>query len=235
MPTAPVASPDPTARPAPIDGRPRPDRGAGLLRQPSLFGDGPPAVDPSFTTMRRTILRGGAWVDHQDGWLRGDDRLLTDLVSTTSWKEQRRPMYDRLVDVPRLTASHPEDTGGNELVDHLAGLLSDRYGVRLDRIGLALYRNGADSVAPHGDRIGREAERAVVATLSLGERRRFLLRPAEGGGPTLTWSLGAGDLIVMGGTCQRTWRHAVPKVARAGPRVCVMFRHAPDAMIPSGT
>ncbi|MDY7105281.1 MAG: alpha-ketoglutarate-dependent dioxygenase AlkB [Actinomycetota bacterium] len=207
-------------------------RGLALVRQPSLLGGGPPSPDRSFTSMRRTTLAGGAWVDHQDGWLAGDDTLFTDLVSRTSWNEHRRPMYDRVVDVPRLTATHPGDTGGHELLDHLADLLSARYGLPLDRVSLALYRDGADSVAPHGDRIGRDAERAVVASVSLGERRRFLLRPADGGGRTLTWNLGGGDLIVMGGTCQRTWRHAVPKAAGAGPRICVMFRHGPDAIIP---
>jgi alkylated DNA repair dioxygenase AlkB len=135
------------------------------------------------------------------------------------------------VDVPRLVASLPEDGPGHPLLARMREALTARYGERFERIGLALYRDGNDSVAWHGDYVARELPEAVVATVSLGEPRRFLLRPAAGG-PSRAYQLGRGDLIVMGGTCQRTWRHAIPKVSGvAGPRVVVMFRpvwQAPD-------
>ena len=76
-----------------------------------------------------------------------------------------------------------------------------------------LYRDGRDSVAWHGDRVGPRGHETVVAILSLGSPRRFLLRP-RGGGPSLRLTPAAGDLLVLGGTCQRTWQHCVPKVPR---------------------
>ena len=94
---------------------------------------------------------------------------------------------------------------------------------RLVAITANLYRDGNDSVAWHGDRIGRKHADTVVAILSLGSTRRFLLRP-DGGGPSIRYELAPGDLIVLGGTCQKTWEHCVPKRAWAGPRISVMFR-----------
>ena len=78
-------------------------------------------------------------------------------------------------------------------------------------------------MAWHGDRIGRLHSDTVVAIVSLGSTRRFLLRP-DGGGPSIAHDLRSGDLIVLGGTCQRTWEHCVPKRAHAGPRISLMFR-----------
>jgi alkylated DNA repair dioxygenase AlkB len=134
-------------------------------------------------------------------------------------------MYERLVDVPRLFASVPEDGEGHPLIGEMADALSGHYGRPLREVSLAAYRNGRDSVAFHGDRLGRHKDDAIVAIASLGAPRRFLLRPA-GGGPSLAFALGRGDLLVMGGTCQRTWEHAVPKVAHAGLRMSVQFRSA---------
>ena len=90
---------------------------------------------------------------------------------------------------------------------------------------MCLYRDGRDSVAWHGDTIGRgRSEDTMVAIVSLGSAREFLLRP-RGGGTTIRHRLGHGDLIVMGGSCQRTWEHAVPKTTRpVGPRISVQFR-----------
>jgi alkylated DNA repair dioxygenase AlkB len=72
--------------------------------------------------------------------------------------------------------------------------------------------------------VARDLAEAVVAIVSLGGRRRFLLRPT-GGGRSVRFDVGAGDLLVMGGSCQRTWEHAVLKTARpVGPRISVQFR-----------
>jgi alkylated DNA repair dioxygenase AlkB len=139
-------------------------------------------------------------------------------------------MYERVVDVPRLLCFYAE---GEELPDPLLAdardALDARYaaelGERFVTAGLCLYRDGRDSVAWHGDTIGRGSlEDTMVAILSLGTPRPLLLRPA-GGGPTLRHDLGHGDLLVMGGSCQRTWQHAIPKSARpTGPRISVQFR-----------
>ena len=88
-----------------------------------------------------------------------------------------------------------------------------------------MYRDGNDSVAWHGDRIAREsAADTMVAILSLGAVRPFALRP-KSGGPGLRLQIGHGDLLVMGGSCQRTWQHAIPKTTRClGARISVQFR-----------
>jgi alkylated DNA repair dioxygenase AlkB len=194
-----------------------------LAEQACLFGAGEPRLDPTFTGLRRLALGAGAWVEHLPGWLEGHDAVFGTLRQTTRWEHHQRRMYERLVDVPRLVATLPDDGPGHPVLEAAASALSRRYGLDLTSISLAYYRDGRDSVAWHGDRLGRLADDTVVAILSLGEPRRFLLRPAAGGA-SRAFELGWGDLLVMGGTCQRTWQHAVPKAARAGPRMSVQFR-----------
>lgn len=198
---------------------------AGLVAQQSLLGLGEPVFDASFAGVRRIELGAGAWVDHQPGWLDGHQRIFDRLVEQVEWEQHQRPMYERIVDVPRLTGSlSVEEPGaGLEIVGAMAEALGVRYGTRFERLGCALYRDGRDSVAWHGDQVARERYQAIVATVSVGEPRKFCLRPKRGG-TSRSMLLGHGDLVVMGGTCQRTWDHAVPKVARAGPRIAIMFR-----------
>jgi alkylated DNA repair dioxygenase AlkB len=130
-------------------------------------------------------------------------------------------MYDKTVDVPRLLAKI--DLATQPLIEQMRAAISRRYGEEFIHVTAALYRNGSDSVAFHGDTTARDMKEALVATVSLGAPRRFLLRPTEGG-PSVAFQLGRGDLVIMGGTCQRTWRHGIPKVAAADPRIAVMFR-----------
>ena len=132
-------------------------------------------------------------------------------------------MYERRVDVPRLIATVPDDGPGDPVLTDVSRTLGRRYGTRFNHVHLALYRHGGDSVAWHGDRVGKLQPHAIVAILSLGGPRRFLLRP-RGGGPSRPFTLGSGDVLVMGGTCQTTWEHCVPKVAKAQPRIAIMFR-----------
>jgi alkylated DNA repair dioxygenase AlkB len=193
-------------------------------RQSSLLGGGAPGVDATgLRAMRRLALDETAWVDHLPGWVTGHDALFDDLVRTTAWRHERRRMYDRVVDVPRLIAELPADGPGHPLLAHIRSLLDAHYATAFERVSAAYYRDGRDSVAWHGDTTARDLSEAVVATISLGEPRRFLLRPRDGG-PSHAFCLGWGDLLVMGGACQRTWRHAIPKLAHAGPRLAVMFR-----------
>ncbi|HRW39558.1 MAG: alpha-ketoglutarate-dependent dioxygenase AlkB [Acidimicrobiales bacterium] len=194
--------------------------------QGSLFGADEPRPDSSFAAARRIELGDGAWVDVVPAWLAGADTLFEQLVGSVAWKAHEVPMYERIVAQPRLSAwwsdgeaSWPAD------VHPIADALTDRYGVRFDALGCNLYRSGTDSVAWHGDRVYREQDVALVAVLTLGAARRFLLRP-KGGGPSVKLEPAAGDLLVMGGTCQRTWQHSVPKTARpVGPRLSVTLRH----------
>ena len=191
------------------------------IAQPCLFGHEEPAIGDALP--QRLELSDGAWVDYAAGWLVGHQALFDDLVHRVDWKAHRRPMYDRVVDVPRLMGSLPEGGPAPEVVADVQVVLRQRYGMEFDRIGLALYRDGRDSVAWHGDQVARELPQAYVATVSLGEPRTFGLRP-KGGGRRIDLRLGHGDLVVMGGTCQRTWEHCVPKVRHAGPRIALMLR-----------
>lgn len=198
--------------------------------QLSLFGGEAPAIDERFSTCARTHLDTDAWYERAPGWIAGHERLFEELLASIRWQSTRREMYDRTVDVPRLLASLPEDGPAHPLIERMRVVLSRRYGEAFTRVTLALYRDGNDSVAFHGDTTARELDQALVATVSLGEPRKFLLRPrvVEGHEPparrSLALRLGWGDLLVMGGACQRTWEHAIPKVAHAGPRLAIMFR-----------
>lgn len=194
-----------------------------VTAQGSLLGLGAIGFDPMFSTLERIHLNHGAWVDYAPGWLEGHQHLFDTLLETVRWEQHERPMYERVVEVPRLIGSIEPDGQPGSIVDEVARALGRRYRVRLERIGVALYRDGRDSVAWHGDQVARELPQALVATVSLGEPRTFALRP-KAGGEALRFRLGHGDLVVMGGTCQRTWQHSVPKVARAGPRIALMFR-----------
>jgi alkylated DNA repair dioxygenase AlkB len=198
-----------------------------LVWQPSLL-DGPVVeIDESFARVRRQVLTGGAWVDHAPGWCGGADTLFSELLATTPWAGREVRMYDRVVPEPRLTHRWHLDHGPAppEAMLSMARVLGARYGVPFTQIGANLYRDGADSVAWHGDRVARELPEAVVALVSLGATRPFRLRPA-GGGPSVGLLPGPGDLLVMGGSCQRTWQHSVPKARSVGPRISVQFRHA---------
>ena len=188
-------------------------------------------LGPLGATVRRAHLSRGAWVDIRRGWVTGADALFERVAGVVPWRAERRVMYDRVVDVPRLLCFYGE---GQALPDPVLtaarDALTEHYrpelGEPLCTAGLCLYRDGRDSVAWHGDTIGRgSTEDTVVAIVSLGTPRALLLRPRDGGGPVFRHDVGHGDLLVMGGSCQRTWEHAVPKSTRVtGPRISVQFR-----------
>ena len=210
-----------------------------LAFQPSLL-DGAPAVDvdESFSDLTRIQLDPTSWVDYQPGWVQGSDELFADLVASARWNQRSRHMYGRVVEEPRLTSWWRAQSGRPlepPVLERMRRLTSDRYGVELDSMGLNLYRDGRDSVAWHGDRIAKEIAEPLVVIVSVGEPRTFLLRPAPGhrdvppgGRRTRSFQLGRGDLLVTGGACQRRWQHTVPKVAEAGPRISITFRHGLD-------
>jgi len=161
--------------------------------------------------IRRTPLTGGAWIDLRPGWLTGADRE---------------------VEVPRLLSFYDEDDELPDLVlTQARSALTAQYARELGEpfrtAGLCFYRDGRDSVAWHGDTIGRgSTEDTMVAIISVGAPRALLLRRRGGGaGRTIRHVLGHGDLLVMGGSCQRTWEHAIPKTAKpVGPRISIQFR-----------
>ena len=195
--------------------------------QASLFGAGDPSVDPALSGLVRHDLDERSWLDHVPGWLGGDDTLFAELGASAPWQQRRRPMWDTVVEEPRLVAVYDDLGALPAALQEARALLSARYGVDLDSCLVNLYRDGRDSVAWHGDTVRKRLPEAVVVTISLGARRAFHVRPRGGGGTVLTLHPGAGDLVVMGGRMQHEWEHTVPKVARvAGPRMSVTMRHS---------
>ena len=202
-----------------------------LAHQPSMWDVAEEAtLTPLAGRVVRHQLTRGAWVDHLPGWVEGSDQVLEVLLGDIGWREDRRQMYDREVAVPRLLRWY----GGGETLPHptladARSQLNAHYGPELGEpfvtAGMCLYRDGRDSVAWHGDRIGRSrTEDTMVAIASFGSPRPLMLRPV-GGGESLRFTLGHGDLVVMGGSCQRTWEHCIPKTTKAvGPRVSVQYR-----------
>ncbi len=193
--------------------------------------DDHPAFGELGDTVQRITLGLGAWLDVRPGWLTGSDTLFEQVRTAVPWQAERRQMYDNVVDVPRLTRFYR--TGEAlplALLDDARDRLSAHYrpelGENFTSAGLCLYRDGNDSVAWHGDTIGRGATTdTMVAILSLGAARPLCLRPRGGGRTACRIPLGHGDLAVMGGSCQRTWEHAIPKTAKqVGARISVQFR-----------
>jgi len=192
--------------------------------------DDRPAVGSLPMPGGRTALSRGAWIDVWPGWLRGADGLFDTLAHNVPWHGERRQMYDREVDVPRLLCFYGEDDPlPHPVLDQARTLLDERYAGELGEpfrtAGMCLYRDGRDSVAWHGDTIGRGSTHdTMVAIVSIGSARTLALRP-RGGQTAHRFPLGHGDLIVMGGSCQRTWEHAIPKTTHAiGARISVQFR-----------
>jgi alkylated DNA repair dioxygenase AlkB len=191
---------------------------------------GEPVLGPLTGAVRRVPLSRGAWIDLRPGWLAGSGAVFGALAESVPWRAERRHMYDRVVDVPRLLCFYGEgETLPHPALTAALRALNGYYGAELGEpfrtAGLCLYRDGRDSVAWHGDTTGRGSrEDTMVAILSLGAPRALALRP-RGGGPSRRYEVGHGDLLVMGGSCQRTWEHAVPKTAQAaGARISVQFR-----------
>lgn len=190
-----------------------------------------PVQGSLFTHQERRRLAGGAWIDVHAGWLTNADDVFGALRSAVPWRAERRQMYDRVLDVPRLVSFHDltAEDAPHPLLGRLRRRLNDIYAGELGEpftsVGLCLYRDGADSVAWHGDTVGRgRTTDTMVAIVSLGATRTLALRPRDGG-PSLRLPQHHGDLLVMGGSCQRTWEHSIPKTTvPTGPRISIQFR-----------
>ncbi|MEP6482443.1 MAG: alpha-ketoglutarate-dependent dioxygenase AlkB [Rhodoglobus sp.] len=200
--------------------------------QTSLFDDinSEPELRPLGLMVERIPLDDGAWIDIRPGWLSNSDALFERLAVDVPWKADSRQMYDRVVAVPRLVSWFGAGAALPDPVLTAARLaLNDHYGRPAAQVfetaGLCFYRTGDDSVAWHGDRVGRTIDRdTMVAILSVGAERTLSVRP-KGGGRVKTFPVGHGDLVVMGGSCQRTHEHAILKTKQAvGPRISVQFR-----------
>lgn len=196
--------------------------------QPSLLASGPLAIRER-VAWERIDLGGGAWVDVARDWLGGADQLCERLIEQVDWVHHRRWMYDRVVDEPRLTRWYSrEETLPDPMLDEYRAAMTERYlpgiGTGFGPMGLNYYRDGSDSVAWHADRELRHLDDTLIAILTLGAARPFLLR-RSGGGHSLDIRPASGDVLVMGGSSQLHWQHAVPKTAACrGPRISASIR-----------
>ena len=199
-----------------------------MFYQGSLLGLLPARFDHTFAHVERCALDATSWVEWVAHWLAGADELFHELVGTLPLRQRSGiKMYERFVDEPRLTSWWSAERGGPELprVLHDAReALAVRYAEPFDSIGFNLYRDRHDSVAWHGDRHRHVVTNPVIAIVSLGRPRPLRLRP-RGGGRSISYSLGEGDLFVMGGACQHDWEHCVPKLSHEpGPRLSITYR-----------
>ena len=147
--------------------------------------------------------------------------LFERLRDAVPWRGERRQMYERVVDVPRLLAFYdetmplPDPVARRAEAQRSTTTTAPELGEPFATAGLCLYRDGRDSVAWHGDRIGRSSTQdTMVAIIVLGEPRALLLRPRSGGA-TLRHDLGHGDLLVMGGSCSAHLGARRPEVRAA--------------------
>jgi alkylated DNA repair dioxygenase AlkB len=203
----------------------------GPLQQ-TLLGAGDPAVDPG-ARVERFALDDNSWVDVARGWLQGADALLEALARDVPWRQGRRWMYERMVDDPRVSAWYRAgDERPHPALDGVRRALARHYGVPLRTLGLNYYRDGRDSVAWHRDRELRHLDRTLVAIVTLGGPRPFLVRP-YGGGKSRDFKPGSGDLLVMGGRCQADFEHSVPKVRSAPPRMSLTLRWSSHEGLPT--
>jgi alkylated DNA repair dioxygenase AlkB len=205
-----------------------------LQRQTGTVGDAVEVrADAAF---ERLDLGDGAWVDVARGWLGGADELFEHLLRAVDWQTSRLFRYDHHVEERRLGASwrmgrplpHPGLAGATRALQH-------RYRVQFDGFGLIQYRDGRDGQAFHRDTDMRWLDDTIVAILSLGAQRPWLLRPRTskfddrpGRGAVHDLSPGAGDLLVMGGSTQASWEHSVPYLGNevVGPRISLQWRYA---------
>jgi alkylated DNA repair dioxygenase AlkB len=193
-------------------------------------------------TIERIDLGDGAWVDVARDWIADADAVFAHLRDTVPWQTSQLFRYDHNVEERRLGSWW---TRGNPLphaaLAEATRSLQHRYRVQFDGFGLLQYRDGSDGQAFHRDTDMRWLDDTVIAVLTFGARRPWLLRPytskhdhSPGKGATHDLAPGPGDLIVMGGRCQADWEHSVPYLAArgdgsaagVGPRISIQWRFA---------
>ena len=153
----------------------------------------------------------------------------TTLHANAAWTHLQRPMYDRVVDVPRLLASYrteafPPDLPLAEILERVQVAAPAPY----NGVGMNLYRDGNDSVAMHSDKLHLLTQPYPIALISLGDPRRMLIRAKTGDRSTLGIDLEPGSLLCMSHASQLTHEHGIPKTKKPqGPRISAVFRVRP--------
>ena len=151
------------------------------------------------------------------------------LHAKAAWSHLQRPMYDRVVDVPRLLASYRSEAFPQELP--LADMLARVQAVApapYNGVGMNLYRDGNDSVAMHSDKMHLLTKPHPIALVSLGDPRRMLIRAKTGDRSAIAIDLEPGSLLCMSHASQLTHEHGIPKTRKPqGPRISAVFRVRP--------
>ena len=151
------------------------------------------------------------------------------LQARAAWTRLQRPMYDRIVDVPRLLANYAVDALPADLpLADLLACVQTKAPAPYSRIGMNLYRDGNDSVAMHGDKLHTVAACHPITLVSLGAPRRMLIRARDGHRETVAVDLAPGSVLSMSHASQSTHEHGIPKTRRVqGARISVVFRVRP--------
>jgi alkylated DNA repair dioxygenase AlkB len=192
-------------------------------------------IDPN-AEFERVDLDQGSWVDLARGWVCGADALAQELIDGVAWRSSQLFRYDHVVEERRLGSFwRPGRPLPHPAIAEIHRALQRRYKVRFEGFGLIQYRNGRDGQAFHRDTDMRYLDDTIIAILTLGTRRPWLLRPhaskyelGDGRGATHDLSPGSGDLLVMGGRSQADWQHSVPYLMRdqVGIRVSLQWRYS---------
>ncbi|GAB6197356.1 alpha-ketoglutarate-dependent dioxygenase AlkB [Lysobacter xanthus] len=148
------------------------------------------------------------------------------LRAEVDWQAHQRTMYERVVDVPRLIASYALDGPRPAVIDEALAAVRGAVDAPFDSVGLNLYRDGRDSVAPHNDTLHALLPGQPIALVSLGGLRDMLITPKPGTpGRRIRLPLEPGSLLVMSHASQSTHDHGVPKTAAdVAPRISLAFR-----------
>ena len=177
----------------------------------------PSAAIDANALFERLDLGGASWIDIARGWITGANDVYRYLESTVSWNQGRVFRYDKYMDSPRLGAPGSMRDPHHPVLAEAERALGARYHAQFDGFGLAYYRNARDSVAMHRDREMRWLDDTVVAIVTFGAHRPFVVKPLQAHDRSKARDLApaSGDLMVFGGRFQADWLHGVPKVSHA--------------------
>jgi alkylated DNA repair dioxygenase AlkB len=184
--------------------------------------------------VERIALPPTSWVELVPGFVRDAEATFRELHDSLAWQQTEVLRYDRYVPERRLSSAMRADT--HATLRQIDLHLRSRFRVAFTGVAAILYRNGEDFQGMHSDREMRWLDETLIAIVVLGQRRPFVLRRrAEGGVPVervpagsdpddIVLMPGEGDMLVMGGACQREWLHGVPQASTDQPRISLTWR-----------